>query len=315
MEINIGTVISKVIQLLFILVVGIYARKRGFIDKPFIRTLSKVLSNITNPLLIISSFQIVYSAELLKTGLFILSVSVAIHIFSAVVAYFCFKPKKGCCKNVVYEFDTIFGNCAFMGFPVLMALYGDKNGVVYGSFYNAIFNIMFWSYGVHILTRHKREEGKSSINIKKLIFNPGVIFTLVGFALFVAQIKIPEAILGGMEMVGHSTFPLAMLIIGGLVAELDLKTAFRDVKLYICAFIKLIFLPLVALLGCILVGAPHIVTYVAVILAGMPSATFGAIFAELYDVDSVSSAKVVCISTIMSIITIPLIIYITGLVL
>lgn len=314
MEINIGTVISKVIQLLFILVVGIYARKRNFIDKTFIRTLSKVLSNITNPLLIISSFQILYSAELLKTGLLILSASLAMHIFSAVIAYFCFKPKKGDPKNVVYEFDTIFGNCAFMGFPVLMAIYGDKNGVVYGSFYTAIFNIMFWSYGIYILTRHKREGKSGGVDVKKLIFNPGVIFTIVAFILFVAQIKIPEAILGGMEMVGHSTFPLAMIIIGGLVAELDLKTAFRDIKLYICAFLKLIVIPLVALAGCILAGAPHIVTYVAVILAAMPSATFGAIFAELYDVDSVSSAKVVCITTIMSIITIPLIIYLTGLI-
>lgn len=315
MEINIGTVISKVIQLLFILLVGVYARKRNFIDKPFIKTLSKVLSNITNPLLIISSFQIMYSEDLLQTGLFILAVSVAIHILSAVLAYFCFKPQKGSCKNVVYEFDTIFGNCAFMGFPVLMAIYGDKNGVVYGSFYNAVFNIMFWSYGIHILTRHTREEGKSRLDIKKLIFNPGVIFTVIAFILFVAQIKIPDAILGGMEMVGHSTFPLAMLIIGGLVAELDFKTAFRDIKLYVCAFLKLILLPLAALAGCVLVGAPQIVTYVAVILAGMPSATFGAIFAELYDTDSVTSAKVVCISTIMSIVTIPFIIYIVGLVL
>lgn len=314
MNVNINTVISKVIQLLIILVIGVYVRKRGFINRDTVKSLSKFLSNVTNPLLIICSFQIDYSSELLKTGMFILLGSLIVHIISCIIAYFVFKPKKGSCENAVYEFNTIFANCAFMGFPILMAVYGDRMGVIYGSFYNAIFNIFFWTYGILILTRHKdSENGRARINIKNLVFNPGVIATVIGFILFVAGIKIPVPVLGGLEMVGNSTFPLAMIIIGALIVELDFKTAFKDLKFYVCAVLKLIAIPLAALACCVLLKAPETVTYVVVILSGMPCATFGAIFAELYGTNPVTSAKIVCLTTVLSIGTIPLIIYLTGL--
>lgn len=314
MNVNINTVISKVIQLLIILIIGIYVRKRGYINRDTVKSLSKFLSHVTNPLLIICSFQIDYSSALLKTGMLILLGSLVIHIFSCIIAYFVFKPQKGSCENAVYEFNTIFANCAFMGFPILMAIYGDQLGVIYGSFYNAIFNVCFWTYGIVVLTRHKvSENGRMKFDIKKLIFNPGVIATVLGFVLFVTGIKIPVPVLGGLKMVGDSTFPLAMIIIGALVVELDFKTAFKDLKFYICAVLKLIAIPLAVLVCCVLLRAPQTVTYVTVILAGMPSATFGAIFAELYGTSPVTSAKIVCLTTILSIGTIPLIIYLTQL--
>lgn len=315
-NVNVITVIEKVIQLLVILLIGIYTRKKGFIGRDTVKSLSQFLSHVTNPLLIICSFQTAYSPALLHAGLFILIGSFFIHLFSCILAYFFFKPKKGSCENAVYEFNTIFANCAFMGFPILMAIYGDTDGVIYGSFYNTFFHFFFWTYGIIILTRHKeRAPGEKRFNLKKLLLNPGVLATAIGFVLFLTGAKIPGAVLGGMKMVGDATFPLAMIIIGALIVELDWKTAFRDLKFYLCAFLKLLLIPAVVLLCCILVHAPDVVTYVLVILSGMPSATFGAIFAELYGTNPVTSAKVVCLSTILSIATIPLLIYVTGLVL
>ncbi|MBR5528363.1 MAG: AEC family transporter [Clostridia bacterium] len=315
MQVNIGTVISKVIQLLLILLIGVYSRKRGFVSRETVTSLSKFLSNVTNPLLIICSFQTPYSAGLLKTGLLLILSAAIIHVGSAFISYFVFKPKRGSCENVVYEFNTVFANCAFMGFPILMAIYGAKDGVVLGSFYNTVFNVFFWTYGIWILTRHKRENGEGGgVDVKKLFLNPGVIATVIGFVFFIAGIKIPQALLGGMEMVGDSTFPLAMIIIGSLIVELDFKTAFKDVKFYICALIKLIVVPVITLFVCKACGAPSVVTYVSVVLAGMPSATFGAIFAELYGTNPVTSSKIVCLTTVLSIATIPLLLYITKLV-
>ncbi len=315
MEVNIASVISKVIQLLVILVIGVYARKREFISRQTVTSLSKLLSNITNPLLIICSFQTPFSHELLKTGLWLIVAGIGVHVGSAILAYFVFKPKKGSCENVVYEFNTIFANCAFMGFPILMAIYGPKDGVVLGSFYNTVFNVFFWTYGIFILTRHKREAGEQAgLSVKKLFLNPGVVATVIGFVFFLKSISIPEALLGGMEMVGNTTFPLAMIIIGALIVELDFKTAFKDVKFYICAVIKLLVVPVVTLFACVLLHAPQVVTYVSVILAGMPAATFGAIFAELYGTNPVTASKIVCVTTVVSIATIPMLIYLTNLV-
>ena len=114
-----------------------------------------------------------------------------------------------------------------------------------------------------------------------------------------------------MKMVGDSTFPIAMIIIGALIVELDFKTAFRDVKFYIGAALKLLIIPGLTLLCCILLCVEPLITYVLVILSGMPAATFGAIFAELYGVSPVTGAKIVCLTTVFSIATIPLILFIT----
>lgn len=310
MAVDIQTVLSKVIQLLFILLVGIYTRKRNFIGRETVKSLSKYLSNVTNPLLVLCSFQLEYSADLLLLGGKIFLGALLVHIVSAVLAYFVFRPKKGSCENAIYEFTTIFGNCAFMGFPILSAVYGDI-GIVYGSFYNAVFNLFFWTYGIVVLTRHKAKDGKHTISFKQLVLNPGVLATVCGLLLYVLRIRIPQTLLGGMKMVGDSTFPIAMIIIGALIVELDFKTAFRDSKFYIGAVLKLLVIPFLALLFCVLLHVEPLVTYVLVILSGMPAATFGAIFAELYGVSPVIGAKIVCLTTIFSIATIPLILYIT----
>ncbi len=309
MEVNITTVIGKVIQLLIILIVGVYVRKREFITRDTVKSLSKLLSNVTNPFMIICSFQIAFSSEILLLGGKIFGFSTFVHLLAALVAYFAFKPQKGSCENAVYEFNLIFENCAFMGFPILQSIYGDL-GIVYGSFYNTVFNILFWSYGIVVLTRHHSER---KISIKKLFLNPGVIATVIGFVLFIFGVKIPSNLYSAMDMVGDLTFPLAMIIIGALIVELDFKKAFRDIKFFVLAFLKLIALPLVVLFACLALGVETTVTYVTVILAAMPSATFGAIFAELYGVDSVNSAKIVCLTTIISLVTIPGIIYVINL--
>ncbi len=309
----IENVISRALQLLFIMIVGFYARKRKFIDRDAVKALARLLSNITNPLLIICSFQMPFEKDIMTTGLTILAGGVVIHIVTAVISYFVFRSKKDPKEAVVYEMNTLFANCGFMGFPILAAIYGEKLGIMYGAFYNTIFNLFFWSYGIAMLTRHKKVSGeRSKLDFKKLILNPGIIATVVGFILFIAEIKIPDALLGGMDMVGDATFPLAMIIIGALIVELDLKTAFRDLKLFICAFLKLIAFPLATLGVCVLCGASTIVTQVLVVLSGMPSATLGAVFAEIYGTNPITAAKLVCITTIISVGTIPLLLYITN---
>lgn len=310
----IENVISRALQLLFIMIVGFYARKRKFISRDDVKTLARLLSNITNPLLIICSFQMPFEKDILSTGLTILAGGVAVHLISAVICYFVFMSKKNPKEAVVYEMNTLFANCGFMGFPILAAIFGDKLGVMYGAFYNMVFNLFFWSYGIAMLNRHKIQgDKKSKLDFKKLFLNPGILATVTGFILFVAKVKIPDALLGGMDMVGETTFPLAMIIIGALIVELDLKTAFNDLRLYICAFLKLFAFPLATLAVCVLFGASTVVTQVLVVLSGMPSATLGAVFAEIYGTNPITSAKLVCLTTIISVGTIPLLLYITNL--
>ncbi len=312
MSVDIQAIILKVLQLLLILCAGIYACKKAIIPQSAVNSLSKLLSNITNPLLIICSFQIGFDAKILTTGLSIIVGAVIIHIVSSVIAYFVFRPQKGSSANAPYEFAAIFSNCGFMGFPILGALFGDI-GIVYGAFYNAIFNLWLWTYGIVLLNRHKNNYG---IDIKKLLFNPGVIATIVGFLLFIFRISIPATLFGAMDMVGDTTFPLSMLVIGCISARIKPKSLFGDFKLYVCSCLKLIVFPLLTAFVCSLLGVETgILSPVLIILCAMPAATFTAIFAEIYGVNPEITTKIVSVTTVLSVITIPAVIYLSNLIL
>lgn len=294
--------ISKILILYLCMLAGIYARKRNYINKDSLKSISSLVANVTNPLLIISSFQIDFSKDILASGAGIILASFLIHVFSAAISYLIFRKTEKQKTRSVYECATIFSNCAFMGYPLLMVLFGNE-GLVYGVFYTSFFNIFFWSYGLCVLSRHK---GKAKISAKKVLLNAGTVPTIIGIIMFIFSIKLPYIVYESSVMVGNTTFPLAMIIIGGLICDLDFKTAFREIELYLSCFVKLLIIPICTIFACKLLHASPVVTYTSIIMASTPSATFVAIFAGLYDVDSTAAAKAVGFSHIISMATIPL---------
>lgn len=312
MSFDILSIVTKVSQLLLIFVVGVFASKKGIIADGASKSLSKLLSNITSPLMIVCSFCIDFDENTLLRGIEIIVCAVIIHLASSLIAYIIFMPKKGSCKNAPYELATIFSNCGFMGFPILAAIYGDL-GIVYGAFYNTVFNIWIWTYGIYALQRHKSER---CFDVKKLLFNPGVVATITGFTIFVLKIKIPTVLFGAMDMIGDTTFPLSMIIIGCIAARTSLAGTFRDLKLYVSCAFKLLVIPLITAVACVIFNVERsVVAPVIIILSAMPVATLTAVFAEIYDADAETSSKLVSISTLLSVITIPTVLYISNLIL
>jgi len=313
MQIDPSLIISQVAILFLIMLCGIYADKLGFVDEAGTKTLSKVLVNITSPLLIVSSFQLDFDEEKLTNGLIILIASVVIHIAVTFLAVLLFKWEKKPEKNKILRFSLIFGNCAFLGYPVLNAIFGDGVGVFYGAFYTLMFNIYIWTYGVAMLQKGKENAEKTSI--VKIFVNAGTIASCIGLILFMTKTKLPSVLGGAIDMVGDMTFPLSMVIIGSLVSRLDLRKVLTNKRVYIfCAF-KLILLPVLMIAICKIFSLPHVISYMLITMCAVPSATNCAIFAELYDCDSPLAAQCVGVSTIFSMLTLPLMISVAGMIL
>ncbi|MEA4832269.1 MAG: AEC family transporter [Oscillospiraceae bacterium] len=312
MQIDNSQVVSQVAILFLTMLCGIYARKRGFVDEKGTKTLSKILVNITSPLLIIDSFQLDFDAEKLSDGLIILAASVIIHIAVTFLGMIFFKWEKTREKNKILRFTLIFGNCAFLGYPVLNAVFGDGIGVFYGAFYTLMFNVYIWTYGISMLQKGK----ENAVRPKpwNVIINAGTVASVIGVILFAAKIKLPAVLGGAVGLVGDMTFPLAMLIIGSLVSTLDFKEVLGNYRVYIFCLFKLIVLPLITLGVLKLIDAPLVITYMLVTMTAVPSATNSAIFAELYDCDARLAAQCVGISTVFSMITLPAMIWLTGIV-
>ena len=202
--------------------------------------------------------------------------------------------------NPVMRFTAIFSNCGYMGLPMMKALYGD-DGVFYGSFYIVVFHIILWTIGIRIFSG----EGGGW---KKVLLNPAVIAVYLGMAVFVLQLPVPEVVVGSVKAIGDMTMPLAMLIIGAVLSTAKLNEVFTDPKVYLTSFVRLIAMPLLALVLTRVAGLPAMPSAVLVTAVAMPAAANITIFAEMFEKDSIFASKCVSVSTLLSILTAPLII-------
>jgi len=294
-------IFNQVLILFFIMVIGFIAKKCNIINGTVSKKLSELLLKITSPLLVISSFQMEFTSEILKNVLIVFAFSMAAHVVSILLGKVLFARSGGEEKKVM-RFSAVYSNCAFMGFPLLESVFG-KSGVLYGSVYVAAFNIFLWTNGVMIFSGNEKIDKKT---IKKVLLNPGIVSVVIGIILFIFSIKLPGPAAEAIELVGSMTAPLSMLIIGATIADCEFKKLFNGWELYYTAAVRLILIPLLAFGVLKLLGMSDMLLQVCVLLVAMPVAATTAIFAELYDSDSIFASKVVVLSTLASIVTIPL---------
>ncbi|MBE6703944.1 MAG: AEC family transporter [Ruminococcaceae bacterium] len=309
------SVASKVINLFFVMIMGMVLRKTSILDKKSTSTLSSMLVNITNPFLVICALQKDYDSSLVKNAFIILGLSVFMHVLTAVIGTFSFKFEKVRSKEKIYSFAMIFANCGFLGYPVLQALMGDELGLFYGVFFTLFFNIFCWTYGVVLMNDGK---GMAIRDIcKKIFLNPSFISVIVGFCLFMLRIPVPGIIFEGMDYIGNMTFPLSMLIVGSLFCELELKTVLNDKVLYWYLILKLVIFPVAMIyvskyILMDVLGLPNMFAYLLVTMCSMPAASNTAIMADYYNADKLLAAKTVSISTLFSVVTIPTVMIIAN---
>lgn len=312
MNLSVFSVSEKVITLFVILIAGIIAKKTDIIDNASTKKMSGLLLYITQPMLIITSFQISFDPEKLKNGLAIFALSAAIHIIASVFSYFIYKPVGEAGKKKVFEMATIFCNCAFLGYPVLTVIFGSELGIFYGAFYAMFFNIYIWIYGVYLITRNeggKTGKKNTGFPISKIFLNPGMIASAAGIVFFISGAKLTPVLYNSAKMIGDVTFPLSMVIIGSLIADIKLKEMFLQAKNYYYAFVKLLLIPALTAVICCALKLPVLLVYMGTVMTSMPSAANVAIFAETYNADSKTAAIAVGFSTLLSAGTVPLMIY------
>ena len=307
------TALLNTIATLFImLIVGYIAGKIGIIDSVASKKLSGLIISIAQPALIISSLvKIQYSAENLALGLKTLALGFIVHLFMGLVAYIACIKIKNLDERKIIEFSMIFGNTGFIGIPIMESLFGDI-GAFMASFIVASFNILMWTLGIAILGR-KRDDIR--LTWKKALINKGTVPSVIGWAIFllpalIPSFKLPTFALSSLSYIASLCTPVSMLIIGALLAGRSMKMIFGSGKVYyLCAF-KLIIIPLLVCVLMKLMGFSDMWILFATALTSMPSATSVSMLAELYDISPGFSAQGVGTSSLLSIATMPCVIWV-----
>ena len=308
------TIFQQILVLAIIAIIGILAVRFKILDNDAKNVIEKIIFYITLPLLIITKLSSLdISDEILKNGLQVIVFTYVILFIQIVVGKLTsrwFNLDKS--QKTIHFMHTFLGNIVFLGFPLLDALYPGGEAILYAALYQLVMNTVLWTYGINQLAPGKKEKGFQSL--KKLL-NPNTIALLIGLVLMVLKLKLPSVLQVSLGGLGKATLPLAMIYIGILLARTKIRETFRKWDVLFLSINKLLIIPvlLIILLKVILLYTPFQLnsTAIAVLIieASMPCMTILVILARRYGADDQKAMENFFVSTILSIVSLPFIIF------
>jgi predicted permease len=300
------TALTQILIMFMLILVGIVSYRIKLIDKETNRKLSDLVLQLVNPVVIFISYQRDFNSSMLRGLIISLILATVTHTVAVIVSPILLHRKKQQPDNAIEQFAVIYSNCGFIGIPLVNGIIGSE-GVFYLTAYMTIFNLFVWTHGVIIMT------GKKDVKtIAKAFLSPSVIATLTGFLFFAVQIRLPGIVINTMNYLGNMNTPLAMLVAGATIAQTDIVKLLGKLRIYYVCFLKLIVIPIAALFIFLPFGIPKIVLLTSVLAASCPTAVTITLFAIRYGKNYYYASELFTVTTILSILTIPVVMTITG---
>lgn len=294
------TVSEKVLVLFLMMGVGYGCFKLRVITTRGSAQLTNLLLYIIGPCLIVSALQTdsggIGMGEILLT-VFLFLVGLIVLAFSSQLLFRDqHKDRAG-----LLRYGVIYSNCAFMGLPLVQSILGSQ-GVVYASACVVAFNLMTWTHGYLSMGGGGGSRGQM---LKKALLNPGTLSFAVALPLYALSIKLPPVLLQPIDAIGQMNTPLAMIVVGTYLAKLDLRQVFSDRHVYVVSLLRLLAVPFVFLLILLLVNPEPKMMVTLAVLMGAPAAANGVLFATKFRRDAELACKMIALTTLLSIITMP----------
>jgi len=297
-----ATIIDSIILIGIMILIGFFCQKTKYV-KDIDEKTSKIIKNITLPLLIITSLKTQpLNRELVKSAAFIIVFAFVSILLLLIIGVFTAKlfRLKGPEKKL-HICLSAFGNVIFLAYPLVTSLFGQR-GLMYAVFYALINDLWVWTFGVYMLS------GKGKL---KELINPNTISFLTGLFLMITNIDLPPVVMEAATRIGSATTPLSMLFIGCTLAKIDVLDIFKKASIYVLGAIKMIIMPILVVYIIFITGVSKYMPYEAVqVLAlqvAMPAQTIFAILAKEYEVDPKYAAQTIFITTVLSMFTLPLV--------
>lgn len=298
---NLLTVAEQVLVLFLLIFLGYAVGKIKIFNRDTARIMGDFCLKFATPAVIIKSFMMDYDPEKIKLLLLALLAAIICHVVSILICNPLFRdadPK----KKALYRSSAVLCNAGFMAMPMQEALLGSE-GTFYGAAYVIVMTSFLWTYGSSTMSM-----GKEKMNIKKLVLNPSIIAVLLGLPIFVFSLNLPDALNTAITHVANLNTPLPMIVVGYYLSQSNIKIMFKNPRCFFVIAMRLLALPLICVFLLKLLGFGGNMYISTVIAASTPIAVGVTMFSATYDGDADLSANTVSLSTVFSIITMPLII-------
>ncbi len=300
------TVFFQMLCLLIMIGAGYFMTKKDMLDAHTNTQMSKMIVNVFNPMLILSSAA--SSVGQVPLGTMALVGLIAIGMFAILIlAGMILSPffDKRADQRKIFQMMFVFSNLGFIGIPVVSSILGAEY-VVYVTEFLVLYTIVFYTYGVALM------DGKLSISSLKNMVNPGLLSGLAGIALIVIGAELPDFIMTAVTYLGNVTSPMALVAVGFALANTDMKRIFCQPKLYVFSVVKLLALPLLMLPLLRLATDDPALTRVCMVMFGMPIGNMPLILGNQKGIDGSTCSAAIILTTILCVITIPVLLAIAG---
>jgi len=293
--------VNQLITMFFFMGIGYLFRKTNILDIYAGSAISRLLVNVFMPAMVIRSFSQNLKLDVIADKAMIVLISVAVLLITAVMSIFLAKIfSKEKSTQGIYIYSFTIPNLGYMGYPLVGAIFGET-ALLDTMIYCLPYNFYIYTIGMRILTSQK------NASILGLLTNPSIVAMVVGTVIGLCDITLPIQVTNILDTATACVSPCAMILTGTVFARINMKSVFTDWRSYAASAIRLLIIPLVALV--ILKGlrlpAAWILPCVAIL--AMPLGVNSVVFPEAYGGDAVSGAKVCFMSAIIAVATIPVV--------
>ena len=296
---DLQNIINLQLEIVLLIASGFVLTKLQIITKSVRKGLTDLIICFILPCNIIDSFRIDFNRSILISCAVILFISFGIQIVSSLLGKVLY-PGVSDRQRSVLRYATIVSNAGFMGSPVAYGMYGQE-GLLYAAVYLIPQRIAMWSAGLSCFTTDT-----GSGKLKKVLTHPCIVAVFIGLVLMLTALPLPVFLSKTLSLAGNCNTALSMIVIGSILTDVPWNSIFNRLTLWY-SLVRLCLIPLIVILVCRFLPVPELSLKVSVVLAGMPAAATSAILADKYNGDSQLAVRLICLSTLLSLLTIPVI--------
>lgn len=300
MEISL-ILMRQIAKLFLILLMGWGIVKAKLLRPEDSRSLSVVMVYLLTPCVIIDAFQVDYTPQVMQGLLYAFAIAAGAHVLFLLVTRLLARPLR---LDVIERTTVVYTNAGILVIPLVNALLGEQY-VIYSCAFIVIQQVLIWTHCRSLLC------GAAASDWRKIVFNVNILAIAVGFALFILRIPLPDLVNDTLGTMGDMFGPLGMLLAGMVIADTPLRTLFTNARGYLAAALRLLICPLIVVLLFRVLGAAGwipdgknilLTVYLACITPACATVTS---LAQLYDRDAAHSSALYVLTTLLAIVTMP----------
>lgn len=294
---DLGSQIHLVGKLFILMSAGFLLRRKGILTEAGKQQLTDLIIDLVLPCSIVSSFLTELTVKQIRQALAVFLLSIGTQLFSCLLGYIAYRR----CREehrTVMQYGTVCSNSGILGTPIAEGLFGAE-----GTYLAAIFliplRVVMWTLGLSFFTRKA-----GTFSLKRIVTHPCIAAVGIGSLLMVLPVSLPSLAVDCLHTIGVCNTALAMLLTGGIAADMDLRLVLHPDTWYFTA-IRLLLLPLAVFLICGVLGTDPLVRNVTVILTAMPAGSTTSILALKYGGDAPFASACTALTTVLSLLAVP----------